>query len=204
MLQCFLNIYNYFYLKYSVISFTESISLKIMQLLAIFWDYFPQTVSLANQTKAGREKRRRVQVQAQWGQETSGTVGGPVKVCSVISSANSFRVTSPPAKPVPPSLWVSSSGPPAPKVRVTWLDQVHDGIVTRGFWARCLGTRRRPSACGRASRCCVGWRLAACWRSRSSSERRSRPDGRRHSVTLVPTRTAAADTHTLTHTLCAH
>lgn len=65
MLQCFLNIYNYFYLKYSVISFTESISLKIMQLLAIFWDYFPQTVSLANQTKAGREKRRRVQVQAQ-------------------------------------------------------------------------------------------------------------------------------------------
>lgn len=135
----------------------------------------------------------------------------PVKAPSTISCANSFRVTplhhqqSRAANPFfyfwlvrrPPSRGAGgaarSSRPPVHKVRVTCsgVSQVSGaGIVTRGFWARCLGTsRRRLSACGPVSRCCGGWTLAVYWRSRSSSESRSRPDGRRHSVTLVHTQT---------------
>lgn len=82
-----------------------------------------------------------------------------------------------------------ASRPPVHSVRVTChlVSQVSVVIVTRGFWVRCLGTSLHLSACGPASRCCDGSTLEVYWRSRSSSESRSRPDGRRHSVTLIHT-----------------
>lgn len=158
--------------------------------MSSFFIFFSKHSLLYLLTKPKHEEEKLSAVQMQWGQNSK-----PMrwkKDQSVPVRAPSFHVQTAlellhrQQSRANPFFYVLVSPPGLQCIKspVTWVGQVSVGIVTRGFWARCLGTSRRPSACGRVSRCCDGSTLSVYWRSRSSSESRSRPDGRRHSVTL--------------------